>query len=113
VTWTIDGSLHTVSFNVPKYFPIFTVSDSGDVEWDPQAWKPVGWDLDYEPRGFSEEEGEPLTLDAGRWDGKGGFHSSGALLPGDTFAVTFTKAGTYPFACVLHPQMVGTLTVNA
>ena len=114
VTWTIDGSLHTVSFNVPKYFPIFTVADAGAVEWDPQAWEPVGWDLDFEPRGFGPNVGEdPLELDAGRWDGKGGFHSSGALLPGDTFSVTFTRAGTYPFACVLHPQMVGTLSVAA
>jgi plastocyanin len=113
VTWSIDGSLHTVSFNVPKYFPIFTVADGGRVEWDPQAWEPVGWDLDFEPRGFSPENIEPLTLDAGRWDGRGGFHSSGALLPGDTFSVSFTRAGTYPFACVLHPQMVGTLVVTA
>lgn len=113
VTWTFDGSLHTVSFNVPKYFPIFTVADSGRVKWDPQAYEPVGWDtVDFEPRTFGPEDPPPLTLDAGRWDGKGGFRSSGALLPGDTFAVTFTKAGTYPFACVLHPQMVGTLTVS-
>jgi plastocyanin len=113
LTWTIDGSLHTVSFNVPKYFPIFTVEDGGAVQWDPQAYEAVGWDLPFEPRGFSPENIEPLDLDAGRWDGKGGFHSSGALLPGDRFSVTFTRAGTYPFACVLHPQMVGTLTVRA
>jgi len=113
VTWTVDGSLHTVSFNVPKYFPIFTVADSGRVEWDPQAWELVGWDLDFEPRSFSEAgDGQPLALDAGKWDGKGGFHSSGALLPGDSFSVTFTKPGTYPYACVLHPQMVGTLEVT-
>ena len=36
----------------------------------------------------------------------------GALLPGDSFSVTFTKPGTYPYACVLHPQMVGTLEVT-
>ena len=112
ITWTFDGAIHTVSFNVPKYFPIFTVSDDGRVEWDPKAYEPVGWDLDFEPRAFGFEEPEPLTLDAGKWDGKGGFHSSGALLPGDTFSVTFTKPGTYPFACVLHPQMVGTLVVT-
>jgi plastocyanin len=113
VTWTFDGSLHTVSFNVPKYFPIFTIADAGKVEWDSQAYEPRGWDLDYELRTFGPVEPEPVQLDAGKWDGKGGFHSSGALLSGDTFSVTFTKAGTYPFACVLHPQMVGTLVVTA
>ena len=112
VTWTFDGGIHTVSFNVPKYFPIFTVAKSGKVKWDPQAWKPVGWDLDFEPQTFAFEMPEPRNLDAGKWDSKGGFHSSGALLPGDKFSVTFTKPGTYPFACVLHPQMVGTLVVT-
>jgi plastocyanin len=58
-------------------------------------------------------EPEPRKVDVGKWDGKGGFRSSGALDPGETFTVAFSKAGTYSYACVLHPQMVGTLTVKA
>ena len=114
VTWTVDGSYHTVSFNVPKYFPIFTVDDDGTITWDAQSWEPVGFDLP-DPNEDRAEFGEEsaVALDAGSWDGSGGFHSSGALDPGATFSVTFTKAGTYPFACVLHPQMVGSLTVRA
>ena len=114
VTWTVDGSYHTVSFNVPKYFPIFTVDDDdGTITWDPQSWEPAGFDLpdpDEDRAEFGEESA--TELDAGEWDGSGGFHSSGALDPGATFSVTFTKAGTYPFACVLHPQMVGSLEVK-
>ena len=52
-------------------------------------------------------------VDVGTWDGKGGFHSSGALEHGDRFSVTFTRPGTYSYACVLHPQMVGTVVVRA
>jgi plastocyanin len=114
VTWTLDGSLHTVSFNVPKYFPIFTVDEGdGEVHWDPRAYEPRGFDIDRGRLPAYGEDAEPAHLDAGAWDGRGGFHSSGALVPGDTFSVTFTKPGTYPFACVLHPQMVGTLEVTA
>jgi plastocyanin len=113
VTWTLDGSLHTVSFNVPKYFPIFTVDEKdGEVHWDPRAYEPRGFDIDREVPEFGDDY-EPAAIDAGRWDGRGGFHSSGALVPGDTFSVTFTRPGSYPFACVLHPQMVGTLQVTA
>ena len=113
VTWTVDGIDHTISFNVPKYFPIFTVEDDGDVVWEPEAYEPVGWKVPerVEPEG-EDEEPPPRAADVGEWDGKGGFRSSGALSPGDTFTVTFTKAGTYPFACVLHPQMVGTVEVE-
>jgi plastocyanin len=120
VTWHFDGIDHTVSFNVPKYFPIFTVKDGGDVFWEPESYEPVGWDIPVEepedpgdepPEGEEEEE-PPRVVDVGKWDGSGGFHSSGALSPGDSFTVTFTKSGTYPYACVLHPQMVGTVEVG-
>jgi plastocyanin len=114
VTWTVDGATHTVSFNVPKYFPIFTVADDGKITWDPKSFDAVGFDVPppEEDRPEFEEEEEPREIDAGEWDGSGGFHSSGAIDPGTKFSVTFTKTGTYPFACVLHPQMVGSLTVK-
>jgi plastocyanin len=113
VTWTFDGGTHTVSFNVPKYFPIFTVGKSGAVRWDPKSHDPVGFDVPEQPSNRTDEEIPSADIDAGEWDGRGGFHSSGALNHGDRFSVTFTKSGTYPYACVLHPQMVGTLEVRA
>jgi len=36
---------------------------------------------------------------------------SEALDTGDTFSVTFDKAGTYGYFCTLHPHMTGTVTV--
>ncbi len=48
--------------------------------------------------------------------------NSGWLLPkgqeqsypgsGNTFTVTFQKAGTYSYICGLHPWMVGTVVVK-
>jgi len=35
----------------------------------------------------------------------GGALNSGILLPGKSFTVTFTKAGTFPYICALHDTM--------
>ena len=54
-----------------------------------------------------------MHLEAGKWDGSGGLHSSGAdFHDGDTYAVTFTKSGTYPYACLIHPGMIGKVVVK-
>jgi plastocyanin len=36
---------------------------------------------------------------------------SEALDTGDSFSVTFDKAGSYGYFCTLHPHMTGTVTV--
>jgi len=36
----------------------------------------------------------------------------GNQAPGATVTWTATKAGTFPFSCVIHPNMTGTLTVQ-
>jgi plastocyanin len=35
------------------------------------------------------------------------------LNPGQTFSFTFTEAGEYPYYCMLHPNMVGTVNVSS
>ena len=50
------------------------------------------------------------TLPIGAWDGSS-FMNSGRMQAGETFAVTFSKAGTYPFVCIPHVDMIGTVTV--
>jgi plastocyanin len=120
VTWTFAG-MHTISFNVPKYFPVFTIADDGRVELNPKASEPAGWPGPPEQPGSGghDDEGggegpepEPVKVDAGAWDGKG-FRSTGLDYPeGAEFSVTFTKAGTYPFACLIHPPMVGKIVVK-
>lgn len=39
------------------------------------------------------------------------FQSSGAMLPGSSFSVTFTEPGTYLYFCEPHPSMKGRITV--
>ena len=107
VTWTFTGR-HTVSFNVPKFFPIFSVEDSGRVTINPDAHRPVGFP--GRPVGLPTDQ--KASVDAGTWDGEG-FRSSGLdWLAGDRFSLAFSRPGTYLLACLVHPGMVGKVVVE-
>jgi plastocyanin len=45
------------------------------------------------------------TSDTGIWD-------SGLIQPGDRWARTFRKAGTFKYHCTIHGTMTGTITVT-
>jgi plastocyanin len=56
---------------------------------------------------------ELVNLDAGEFNGSAGLKSSGiGFNTGDTYSVTFTKTGTYPYACLIHPGMIGKVVVK-
>jgi plastocyanin len=106
VTWLIFG--HTVSFKVPKYGPQLRVdSKTHAVNVNKQAYNPVG--ISIPTSGDPDAPAPPF--DAGTYDGSR-FLSSGVQF-GLVYTITFTKAGTYPYACTIHPRMVGTLVVKA
>ena len=122
VTFNIFG-FHTVSFNVPQdATPAIIPGDDGLPVFNPLATAPQGGAAGAPPppEGDGEQPtAEPapmvIPLDGGTFDGTG-FFSSGLLpsFPPALFAwtVTFTTAGTYPFACLVHPGMEGTVTVT-
>lgn len=106
VTWTMIGR-HTISFNVPRYVPIFSVSTRGVVRLNRQVHEPIGW-----PGRPADAPPGTADVDAGEWNGKG-FRSSGlAWTTGDRFSVTVTEPGSYTMACLVHPTMVGKLVVD-
>jgi plastocyanin len=45
------------------------------------------------------------TSDGAGWN-------SGNVAPGGQFAVKFDNAGTFPYHCAIHPDMVGTVVVR-
>ncbi|MFV1999273.1 MAG: plastocyanin/azurin family copper-binding protein [Acidimicrobiia bacterium] len=55
----------------------------------------------------NNENGVPhtTTADDGLWD-------SSTMRPDDTFAFTFTEAGTFTYLCTIHPSMRATITVT-
>lgn len=130
VTWHFVGN-HTVSFDVPEYFAQITVADDGTVAFNPQAIEPVdspgapeepeehGPPVGAEGDATPPEEAAPpedaapeeaVVVDAGEWDGSG-FISSGTFYE-NAYRLTFTQPGTYPYACLIHPQMVGEVVVR-
>lgn len=108
VKWTVLGP-HSVAFNAPQD-AVEIMTKAAD-----------GWHLNRKllgptkspPAAPSKETGN--VVDAGTWNGEG-FVNSG-FLPGFgppgylTWQIKFSKAGTYPFACLIHPDMEGTVTV--
>jgi plastocyanin len=118
VTWTFIGN-HTISFNVPAYVPYYDVKKDGTVVQSESIYLPHGgWPGRTPP---VEDQGGPsftapqptVTIDAGKFDGSGGLKSSGVdWETGDKYQVTFTKPGTYPMACLVHPGMIGKVVVS-
>jgi len=107
VTWTYVGG-HTVSFNVPPYFPEFIIGADGAVTANPQAFDAVASPPVPESK---DERAPPPAIDAGNWDGSY-FISSGVMGDGATYSLTFTKPGRYKYACLIHPRMVGEVVVS-
>ena len=114
VTWTMIG--HNLSFNVPPYAPIFIVKDGGEVAFNNQLDEPAGgWPGRAPPLSDDPDAPppRPVHVEAGNFDGSGGFKSNGTgWATGDTYSITFTKKGTYPYACIVHPGMIGKVVVK-
>jgi plastocyanin len=115
--WLVVGDLHNMAFDVPKYFPEFTVAKDGAVSWNPDAVGAVNsaaLGQSQSGPGPPPKEVFPQITDGGKYDGSH-FISSGLGGGGGAdigYSLTFTKAGTYQYACLIHPLMVGTVIVH-
>lgn len=118
VTWRMFGG-HSIAFDVPEYFPIVEFADDGTVSYNEAVHEPAGsappLPEDEEEDGPPQVTGpsEPLIWDGGTWDGDG-FYSSGTLWSEEytEFTLRFSQPGTYRYACLIHPPMVGTVKVT-
>lgn len=109
VTWKFFGP-HSVSFDVPEYFPILEWRDDGTVSFNEELELPAGGAPSPEP---PEDPTAPWGIDGGTYDGDG-FWSTG-VLHSDAwveYTLRFSEPGTYPFACLIHPPMVGVVRVR-
>lgn len=61
---------------------------------------------------WTNNDAEPHTVNAGENATPSGLFNS-YIPPAGTFQRTFTEPGEYPYFCILHPNMVGTVVVVA
>ena len=122
VTWVVVGP-HTVSFNAPEDLASSALIKGPDGAWhaNEKAFVPEGGpgqpppDENAAPPDENAPPPPPAIVDGGRYDGSG-FRSSGIFLSFPPalsgYKLTFTKAGTYEYKCVIHPEMEGTVKVG-
>ncbi|MDQ3852361.1 MAG: plastocyanin/azurin family copper-binding protein [Thermoproteota archaeon] len=61
---------------------------------------------------WTNDDAQPHTATSGQNATPDGRFDSGIMAPAATFEHTFTEAGEYPYFCLLHPNMVGTVSVS-
>ena len=122
VTWTILGP-HTISFNATQDANGVRgpTAPDGSLHLNIAAVSPAGGPGQPEPPAnappppANAAPGPPIIVDAGSWDGTG-FRSSGLFVsfPPQLFAykLTFTKAGTYKYQCLIHDKMEAAVNVQ-
>ena len=62
---------------------------------------------------WTNDDAQPHTATSGQNATPDGTFDSGIMAPGATFDFTFTEAGEFPYFCLLHPNMVGTVSVSS
>ena len=103
ITWTMLGSDHTISFDVPKYFPIVEFGTAKGVRFNPQLRPPAGGAPPLPER--TRQRRVPPKFDGGTYDGTG-FWSSGLFGAEPVRAVHaahLASRGRIPYACLLAP----------
>lgn len=117
IVWKMMGADHTISFGVPPYFPPFEFLRDGTVRINPRLMPAAGGARPVpEPEG--EEDGPPQAgttkHDGGTYNGTG-FWSSGltGAQPYLEYTMRISKPGRYRVACLIHPPMVGNVTVTS
>jgi plastocyanin len=61
---------------------------------------------------WTNNDAQPHTVSSGENATPSGLFDSSIMAPQATFEHTFTEAGEFPYFCLLHPNMVGTVSVS-
>lgn len=102
---------------VNLYLPNAVTVHTGDiVKWTVTTLEPHSITFGPPPAGDPTEMPDPFPAQPVAYDGTGSINTGligpamGPTAP-TSFEVKFTKAGSYAFSCVIHPNMTGTVTV--
>ncbi len=61
---------------------------------------------------WTNDDAQPHTVNSGENGTPSGLFDSPIMPTAATFEYTFTEAGEVPYFCILHPNMVGTVSVS-
>jgi plastocyanin len=61
---------------------------------------------------WTNNDAQAHTVNSGNSPTQSGLFNSPIMAPQATFEYTFTEAGEVPYFCILHPNMVGTVSVS-
>jgi len=88
--------LHTVTFVGSEKAPELLVPEGDKLYFNPQVFFPAG-DKTYDGTGYRNSGAPP---------------EAEKLTSKFSYSLTFTKAGTYEYVCMVHPGMTGTVMVK-
>lgn len=115
VTWQML-LFHTISLNAPEdAVGLFVKNADGSVHFNPKGSPAAVPPLPDAYANFPPTTDKPYVYDIGNFDGKGFKNTAtlGSIPPSFiSVKVTFTKAGTYPVRCLIHPDMKATVKVT-
>jgi len=61
---------------------------------------------------WSNDDTAPHTVTSGLPGSLDAIFDSGMMMAGDTFSVTLDESGEYPYFCMVHPWMIGNISIN-
>ncbi len=61
---------------------------------------------------WSNDDSAAHTVTSGLPGAPDGIFDSSIFTAGDTFSITLDESGEYPYYCMVHPWMIGNITVN-
>lgn len=111
---TAGGSMNAEAMQALRFYPSTLTVDVGDtVTWkfpsgEPHTVTLLGPVVTPPP---PNDPSAPVPAGGLTYDGSV-YTSSGFKLLGQIYGVTFTKAGTYTYQCLLHGGMTGTIVVQ-
>lgn len=115
-TWQVQagGSSQNEALQALEFYPSTITIDAGDsITWKYPAGEPHTVTF-LGPKAAPPPPNDPsVPAPAGgtSYDGST-YTSSGFMLFGGSYTLTFPKAGTYTYYCLIHGEMVGTVVVQ-
>lgn len=118
VTWK-NFYFHNIAFGAADSdVGLLSRAADGSIHLSPKAGAPAGFTVP--PRaGINNpppDTVEPILVDLGSWDGTGARNTGilQSLPPQDivSLRLTFTRAGTFSYRCLIHPDMKGEVKVG-